>query len=616
MSTRQKSFFDQGNNKKVCVLHDSEFSFTVLLMIQPRPYWQRNSKPDDVHRRDDSYNKPKMVATPIAASAATKSKLKAFHFAEDSKTPAVCDESIRKRDPSDKENQVTTRGHTSAPGSQVDISNQPSTQSATPKARKDCPQTPLSRLPLADLIGSTEDPLNRAGLEVTPDERVYWNHSPHSSDQMSSSATPATRRGKKRARSSSPASASQNEVSSHFATKKNLDPLQKSLKTPQADPATDLWNRYAINAGNLQDGPPLPAFAHLIHSPSPHSAGNDGSVLRRSLSGGFEFGASKAKRRRINSGARDGNGHDMLRVQAEDGHDGQESLKMSRVGSLVERIQATLKSRNVTHAAAPSSSSPLPETGGDDMIPPLSPLRRALMADQRAAEGHPGESDVADETHNYEPSDDAVVPPKSLDSSSDYDDDEIDLEMLLNAENPSEARLATGTMHSQLNTAAVEPKRKPANLPGTGSQTSGAAKHNYVGVRIAENDVLNPVHEQDDFDEFEDNYDELAADLEDVVAMYDTQAPSQSKQVEASSENRDYPQVSAQASADQPALKDTTVLSGNAEVFNDGELESEDEFGDDIDFEQLAVQFTPAPGPQTLTPSRSAVCSRFLNPST
>lgn len=625
MSTRQRSFFDQ--NSKVCGLHCC-WHLSYELVIQPRRHWQKNRKPDDVRRRDDTYNKPTMAAPPIAASAGTKSKLKAFHFAENFQKPATGDECKAKSDPSDKENQATVSGHTSAPGSQVDASVHPSTQKSTSKYRKDCPQTPLSRLPLADLIGSTEDPLNRAGVDITPDERVYWNHSPHSSDQMSSSATPAARRGKKRARSSSPASASQNEVSSHFASKKDLDldPLQKALKTPQADPAIDLWNRYAINAGNLptQNGPPLPAFAHLIDSPSPHSAANallakNGNALRRSLSGGFEFGTSKAKRRRINSAAVSGKGDDVFRDSGQDERDRQERSKISRVSSLVERIQETLlKARNVTGVTAPSSSSPLPERGADNMIPPWSPLRKALLEDQAVAADYTSETVVAESLHCDAIQGYTAVPPESMDTSSEYDDDDIDLDLLRDAENPPETSFATATIGPRLDTAAVEP-RKPASLTEGGSEVGEAAGASYVGVgnleEISEG-ALNPNNEHDEFDEFDDhNNEQFAADLEDVVAMYDIQASTECKRMEAFLGSRDCPQAPAQASAQDPAMEGSTDLSGVAQVINDVEVVSDDEFGDDIDFEQLAVEFTATQGPQTVTPSHSAVRTRSFDPS-
>jgi len=597
------------------------YGLDLNVVIQPRPYWQKRKPPDNNGNDGGVSYKPAMAASPIAASAKTKSKLKAFHFMEDPQKSTVSAEVGVRQDNSDKENQSVVRASASYAGVAVEGANQPSTQNGPSRARKDCPQTPLSRLPLADLIGSTEDPTNRAGLDVTPDERVYWNHSPHSSDQLSSSATPAPRRGNKRARSSSPASSSQKEVSLHFVSKKDLDldPTQRTLKTPQADPATDLWNRYAVGADNLpvQNGQPLPSFAHLIESPSSHLTNallvKDGSGLRRSLSGGFEFGNSKAKRRRINCVLRGEKDDDIFCIPTEDANNRKADPRLSRVSSLVEKIQENfLKTRSVTGRPAPSSSSPFPE-GADNMVPPLSPPRKDSSANAREVDRHLRETAVADKSDRDNAGGNPAQPSKGGDTSSDYDDDDIDLDLLLSVEEPTDTQLITESLSSRSEPMVVDPCR-PTGLADYGEQD-----HDVLGLHQVENDGLKPATtnslmpnvSHNEFDGFDDDNDLFAADLEVVVAKYDTQAAPESERTEAHSGDRDV----TQAVAIDVVMEDRVNITSGGGSRNEVEGVSDDEFGDDIDFEQLAVEFTTTQGQQRGTQPHNSVCTRSFAPS-
>lgn len=519
-------------------------------------------------------------------------------------------------DNSDKENQSVVRASASVAAVVAAAATQTSTQNVPSKIRRDCPQTPLSRLPLADLIGSTEDPTNRAGLDVTPDERVYWNHSPHSSDQLSSSATPAPRRGNKRARSSSPASSSQKEVSSHFVSKKGLelDPSQRVLKTPQADPATDLWNRYSIGADNLpaQNGQPLPAFAHLIESPSSHLtnalSAKDASGLRRSLSGGFEFGSTKAKRRRINSALRGEKDDDIFCIPTEDANKRRADPKMSRVSSLVEKIQENfLRTRSVVGRTAPSSSSPFPE-GADNMVPPLSPPRKDLPTTSKGADGHMRETVMADASECDTAREVTAQPQQGGDASSDYDDDDIDLDLLLSAEVPTDTHLTVENPRPQSEPIVVEP------CVEYGAQDhDGLGLHQMEdgGLKPAVRDSLMPNVRRDEFDASDDDNDLSAADLEDVAAMFDVQAAPEGGRFDAHSGRRDVPYVAV----GDVVMKDSVNLSSGGGSMNEIGCASDDEFGDDIDFEQVAVEFTATQGLQTGAPSHNAVCPRSFAPS-
>ena len=159
----------------------------------------------------------------------------------------------------------------------------------------------------------------------------------------------------------------------------DLENQHPPLKTPHADPAADLWSRYAT-ASNTEETPTgvkLPSFAHLLNDSSPHSLPRTpgGSVggLRRWASCGIEWPASKSKRRKTNG---------VFRDQPETVLESKESAKehlerVSRVGFLVEQMQATLaQPTDKLRPDGPSSSSPLPDKGVFGDGPLLSPTNR------------------------------------------------------------------------------------------------------------------------------------------------------------------------------------------------------------------------------------------------
>lgn len=134
--------------------------------------------------------------------------------------------------------------------------------------------------------------------DVSPDERLLWHNQQEELDAMISPIVP--RRGKKRARSSSPLSSPAVEKLRTPAV--NVKKLRQALKTTHADPALDLWDRFAV--GGPDDKNPLgatnPALAHLMVSSSPRPP-KDGmpshteNGLRRAVSCGSHW----PKRRRV-----------------------------------------------------------------------------------------------------------------------------------------------------------------------------------------------------------------------------------------------------------------------------------------------------------------------------
>lgn len=214
------------------------------------------------------------------------------------------------------------------------------------------PSTPGARLSLEDLIGNVDENPRPEPREESPEEHIGWI--PNSS---STQLTPNRKR--KRARSSSPScpntSSQRAEASAFFAG-------SAEKRTPEADPAADLWQRYGIGK-DTGDASRLPDLNNMVFqgSPRPLETPVKGSGLRRWASTGNDWPSSRSKKRRTNMSAK-----------VDIWQNGQaESGGRSKVAAMVEKIQESLATQKLAkampaiHGDEPSSSSPLPDTGSE-----------------------------------------------------------------------------------------------------------------------------------------------------------------------------------------------------------------------------------------------------------
>ena len=274
----------------------------------------------------------------------------------------------------------------SSPKSPEDDLEESSPQLPRLLSQKQCPQTPTNRIPLADLIGNTEDAFNCNPKDTTPEDHIYWQHGPTPRSSIPSATANSARRGNKRARSSSPPSSSQNHKSARSNAPEVLDlkTLHESLKTPQNDPALDLWARYTDASLMKKDvnGNALPAFAHLMTS-SPQTQNGKDSGLRRSISCGIEWPASKAKRHKTNHEVAEGRVRDTLAASRKDIMATGKS-KASRISLLMEKLQENSMKIPQIEVSGPSSSSPLPgRMGLPNLLDVSSVQRRAMAANEK-----------------------------------------------------------------------------------------------------------------------------------------------------------------------------------------------------------------------------------------
>ncbi|KAL6873006.1 DNA replication factor Dna2 domain-containing protein [Trichoderma novae-zelandiae] len=158
--------------------------------------------------------------------------------------------------------------------------------------------TPVTRLNWSDLL----EPYSQAeeDTSVSPNEKLLWNNK-QDPNAFATISPMMPRKGRKRARSSSPVSSPPTE---RIATPTvNVKKLAKALKLPHPDPTLELWDRYSMNGPEGQSavsGMTNPILAHLMVSSSPRPSKNqtalvDKENLRRAASCGYNW----TKRRRV-----------------------------------------------------------------------------------------------------------------------------------------------------------------------------------------------------------------------------------------------------------------------------------------------------------------------------
>ncbi|RMY76547.1 hypothetical protein D0863_01865 [Hortaea werneckii] len=358
MASRTKSFFDQDHKAKQ----------------KPHQWPRRDNTRPPLH--EAPVNVP--PKPPIPATEKTKAKLQAFRAAREQPNESAAlskrgEDTYEKSEPPQEAPEASKMGG-------LPVENNPavekpsaeplrSSQAAPVKTpslghSKTFPCTPGARLPLEDLIGSFDEHAKKFEPEVrSPEETLGWI--PNSSSTL---LTPNRKR--KRARSSSPScptTSSQRQESAFFAG----NDTQGEKSTPEADPTADLWQRYG-NSKDGREGLKLPDISHLMGqaSPRPLKTPAKSAAFRRWASTGNDWPSSKSKRRRMDSRSR---------ISVWQGtRQETESGGKSKVASMVEKIQETLATQKLAQEAAqaggppaekqaPSSSSPLPDTGAETL---------------------------------------------------------------------------------------------------------------------------------------------------------------------------------------------------------------------------------------------------------
>ena len=374
------------------------------------------------------------------------------------------------------------------------------------------PSTPGVRIELEDLIGNTEDAFNCPPPLGTPGDHVHWQNGPTSSDVSASIAQP-TQRSRKRARSSSPAS-SQLERSVHFdgpVVAADTNRPHKVLRTPNNDPTQELWKRYMnANGSRNADGDALPSFVQLPpSSPMTPSTGSKDSGLRRTVSCGVEWPASKPKRRRVEVGDSHGRTKDIFAASRREIL-ARDMPKNSRVTILVEKIQESL-ARQARTDDEPSSSSPLPEKHSQmppsQVSPTRSPSKLRSHLQQTAEHGDP---DAPDPELGH--TDGAVA--------DDFDDDDLDLDFFEEIEKGFSQVSVSRRVSASINNfdGPQDIHQRPLSQAAT----------RLPGVQPNKHPAQQPSSQvfEDNFDVFDEDDDTFTNEMENLVAKIDSQGKS------------------------------------------------------------------------------------------
>jgi hypothetical protein len=426
---------------------------------------------------------------------------------------------------------------------------------------KDVPTTPAGRLALTDLIGMGD--VRRAVQNISPDERIEWNHE---KDMLPGSAAPlgGIRKARKRARSSSPTGSPTGQTSPHFSTK--IESLN-----PQFDPGSELWGRYSLNGSNTAtpQGPSIPVLAHLMHtsSPQPSKEGvtpRSATGFRRANSCGNQF----PKRRRV--GGSDGD--DVFTESA--------TIGPSKLAVLIERVQEGLSQPKQPPMSTASSSSfhtPPDRPPSDD------------VGHNRGGEGtNLFAEPVLSNSEVVQIENDVIIKPRpsytEKSNSSDYgefDDDELDATLIdvfvegTVPQHPSQPipKLPAVPPPQALDSANSRYKRPPQEKASESSES--------ITLKA----------ESDEFDDSDEDL--FIADLENIASQFDTKTNEKRKVVSA---------VAGRAG-----------IPGERKSMVRAKSESEDEFGDDDldDFDFEAAEATATQFVQQTANSRLPVCARF-----
>ena len=527
-----------------------------------------------------------------------------------------------------KENAVASKQETGSRPTEMTPRSQHPPQKHGGRIVNQCPQTPIGRLPLAELIASGED-FNQA-QNHTPVERVLWGNSTHRSDQGSSQEILPLPRARKRAHSSSPASSSQKKkVSKHFPAEKTPAEVQashKALKTPQGDPASELWNRYSLNTHSTERQSPTKIigrpFSQLMGSSSPQTpaqafAGRECAGLRRSFSCGTEWPTSAAKRRKLHHNDKS---HEPAVGLAATGEPIVKSQKSrSRLSLLVDKIHEDL-TRPSTEETGESPATVGGSSQTVDDVLDVNPVCSAEDSSQperlpQSTQGLPQEdgqngkelpssAEKVQVAHQHQS--DKQASTKS-DAYSDFGDDELDLEILEAAEAPVAIAKPGISIPQEVETAAFKPECQLRD---------GDRAHKSNEQEKSKSPKKHAASKEEWDDEFDDGANDVSTeDFENAVALFASQLDTSSN-VQSNLQKKHSSVISL---AEKVAHGSKTIAPTKASIKDNPELiesSSDDEFGGDLDFEQIAAECTEIMTTQaTMDQRQSTVCIRYFGSS-
>ncbi|KAI2633127.1 hypothetical protein GGS26DRAFT_555382 [Hypomontagnella submonticulosa] len=370
-----------------------------------RQHWNKTRSHSAVNYSNTTRTTRNPAAKPLQPiSEATRNKLNAFKRSDTTKqsdqdpvAPAINLDAQSKDDS----------------GSKACIENRNSEQNLEKTADSSAPKgnttTPMNRLVWQDLIGTVE--VTQEEEETSPNERIGWDSREDPRQGMKMSPVMPGRRGKKRARSSSPVSSSPASNSKPRTPAVNVEKLSRAIKSHHADPTLELWDRYSHTGTTSVTpvGAMNSALAQIMVS-SPRSLKKDGGGLRRTIS----CGANWPKRRRVER-TEISRPIEVAVNESPRGHS-----KSSMVNALLESVTGEINKTKAIQARRDALRSPSPKK-----------KRSQLAAQAPSSPTRQKSSKPAPPLFTEKAGPIARTTTSSLNDSSDYGDDEFDDDTLM-----------------------------------------------------------------------------------------------------------------------------------------------------------------------------------------
>ncbi|KAI1099972.1 hypothetical protein F4804DRAFT_63466 [Jackrogersella minutella] len=420
------------------------------------------------------------------------------------------------------------------------------TETTSLPASKESTTTPVSRLAWRDLIGMNET--REMDEETSPNERIGWDTREDPQQRLKLSPVMPGKRGKKRARSSSPVSSPASHSKPHTPAV-NVAKLSRALKSPHADPALELWDRFSLSGSTSVTplGAMNSALAQIMVSSSPRPSRTE-SGLRRAIS----CGANWPKRRRVERT------EPVKPMEITTEESPSRHSKSSMVNALLKSVTGEINRSKAVQARQDALRSPSPRKKHAQPIAqvPDSPTRRKSPSNSTPPLFVEKSIPPAGETR-----------PEALpDDSSDYGDDDFDDDALM--------ELDAGLCQSE-----GEVLEENSTTPPTDTgQTSNQQKSNHASTSFD--------------DEFADMDDDIFTAAGDLIT-----------QIDSSHSSRDKPLTPLQPTI--AANESSTLVADEfaEDVFGD-------DFGGDFDFDAAEMAATQSASSKQINGSLPPVRGR------
>ncbi|KAI2464057.1 hypothetical protein F4781DRAFT_92827 [Annulohypoxylon bovei var. microspora] len=510
-----------------------------------RQHWNKTRSHSAVSHSTTSRNPVPKTLQPI--SEVSKTKLNAFKCQNTTKNndhdAAMADlPTINIDAPPNDENRSRARSEGKR-NSKQDLETTPV------PASKGSLATPVSRLAWQDLIGTGES--KEIEEDTSPNEKIGWDMREDPQQRLKLSPVMPGKRGKKRARSSSPVSSPASHSKPHTPAV-NLGKLSRALKSPHADPALELWDRFSLNGSKSVTplGAMNSALAQIMVSSSPRPSRTE-SGLRRAISCGENW----PKRRKVERAEM----AEPMGIAVEGSPSGHS--KSSMLNALLKRGTGEINRSKAIQVRQDALRSPSPKKRSSQPIveSPDSPTRQKCSS-------RPASPPL---TKKGAPTEEKSSPDTLVGELSDYGDDDFDEDTLM-----------------ELDASLGQPREDNTEEDTKGNSLIPPAD---TGQSPEQQSNLEPLSFDD---EFADMDDDIFTAAEDLITQIDSSHSSKGKP-----ETPSQPAIPAQE-------KQTVVVDDlGGDIFGD-------DFGGDFDFDAAEIAATQSASSKQISGSLPPVRRR------